>query len=286
MGRSAACLNGEGDYIGAIELATSYYSGDGEKVTVGLMDDDPARHKIVGEKLVEMITASLRFTFGSDDIQRGDQDPIEGLANACIIASITMKDLDFLYDEVYPWFEQHGSQSTFLESLETYVLDDGITLLSPPAVKDLVEHFTVKGLQSRLEEMICHLDPRTMDIDQITGLCKRNHLFDALLYVWSQALGDYTSILDDLLNLTMQMNGVSADHSDEGHEIGTLKIFPYLSFIFTGRIYPTGKEMDDDQAFLAKAELYHFFFSGGLTAGVSTILLQVKVMASQAHTGT
>ena len=253
----------KGDHIGAIELATSYYSGDGEKVTVGLMDDDPARHKIVGEKLLEMITASLRFTFGSDDTQRSDQDLIEGLANACIIASITMKDLDFLYDEVYPWFEQNGSQSIFLESLETYVLDDEITLLSPPAVKDLVEHFTVKGLQSRLEEMICHLDPRTMDIDQITGLCKRNHLFDALLYVWSQALGDYTSILDDLLNLTMQMNGVSAEHSDEGHEIGTLKIFPYLSFIFTGRIYPTGKEMDDDQAFLAKAELYHFFFSGG-----------------------
>ena len=255
----------KGDYIGAIELATSYYSGEGEKVTVGLMDDDMARHKVVGERLLEMITSSLRFAFSSDRfaVERGEQDLVEGLAKACITASTTMNDLDFLYDEIYPWFEEHGSQSIFLEALEIYIMDDTITLLSPQVVKDLVEHFTNTGLQQRLEEMICHLDPRTMDIDQITGLCKKNHLFDALLYVWSQALGDYTTVLDDLLNLILQTNGISARRSGESLEEGMAKLFPYLSYIFTGRIYPTGKEMNDDQAFLAKAELYHFFFSGG-----------------------
>jgi hypothetical protein len=56
-----------GDFIAAIRLAASYHSGDAEKLTVGLPEDDDSRHVImVKEKLFEMISASLRYAFGSN----------------------------------------------------------------------------------------------------------------------------------------------------------------------------------------------------------------------------
>ena len=108
-----------------------------------------------------------------------------------------------------------------------------------------------------------------MDIDQITTLCKKNRLYDALLYVWNQALSDYTTILSDLVGLSEREHDSQSD-LDPSDVASASKVFPYLSYVFTGRIYPTGKEMPDDSAALAKAELYHFFFSGNSKEGRSS----------------
>ena len=137
-------------------------------------------------------------------------------------------------------------------------------------IKDLVGHYTTRGLNARIEEIICHLDSRTMDIDQITTLCKQNHLYDALLYVWNQALKDYTTILTDLLDLAEHQYNSQSDVDPALAELeltSASKVFPYLSYILTGRIYPTGKDIPDDSASLAKAEIYHFFFSGSSREG-------------------
>lgn len=263
----------EGSHIAAIKLATSYYSGEANKVAVGLPEDDVIRHNLVQEKLSEMISASLRYTFHKDktDQQRiGDQRQLEELASACIKACISMEDTDFLFEDVYSWYLDADAEGVFLESIEPYIVDDEISVIAPVVIKDLVGHYTARGLNARIEEMICHLDSRTMDIDQITTLCKKNHLYDALLYVWNQALNDYTTILTDLLDLAEhQYNSQSAvDPSlTELESTSASKIFPYLSYILTGRLYPTGKDMPGDSATLAKAEIYHFFFSGSSREG-------------------
>lgn len=263
----------EGSHIAAIQLATSYYSGEANKVAVGLPEDDTLRHNLVQEKLSEMISASLRYTFNKNRTaqqRNGDQGQLEELASACIKACISMEDTDFLFEDVYSWYQDGQVEGVFLQSIEPYIVDDEISVISPVVIKDLVAHYTARGLNVRLEEMICHLDSRTMDIDQITTLCKRNHLYDALLYVWNQALNDYTTILTDLLDLAEhQYNSQSeVDPSlTESELTSAWKAFPYLSYILTGRIYPTGKDMPDDSATLAKAEIYHFFFSGSSREG-------------------
>ena len=254
----------EGSFIGAIQLATAYYNGEANKVAVGLPEDDALRHQMVQEKLTEMITASLKYAFGQkkdSQVRRVDGDQLEELASACITACISMDDNEFLFEEVYSWYQDRDVGSIFLERLETSIDDDEITVMPPDVLKDLVGHYTARGLHLRLEEMICHLDSRTMDIDQITTLCKKNHLYDALLYVWNQALNDYTTILSDLIGLAEREHDSQSDHHLTDLASAS-KVFPYLSYILTGRIYPTGKEMPDDSATLAKAEIYHFFFSG------------------------
>ena len=264
----------EGSFIGAIRLATSYYTGKANKVAVGLPDDDDMRHQLVREKLVDMISASLKYAFGKNKEAketRVDKAQMEELSSACITACNDMDDSDFLFDEVYGYYQDSGLETLFIECLEPFIVNDDISVMPPSVIKDLVGHYTARGLNSQLEEMICHLDPQTMDIDQISTLCKKNSLYDALLYIWSQALGDYTTILGELLDLAERRynSQEKVDPVLERSELASAsRVFPYLSYILTGRVYPTGKTLLDDQAALAKAAIYHFFFSGSSGDGI------------------
>lgn len=263
----------EGSHIAAIQLATSYYSGEANKIAVGLPEDDTLRHNLVQGKLSEMISASLRYTFNKDkkvEQRNDDRRQLEELASACIKACISMEDSNFLFEDVYSWYQDGDVEGVFLESIEPYIVNDEISVISPVVIKDLVAHYTARGFNARIEEMICHLDSRTMDIDQITTLCKKYQLYDALLYVWNQALNDYTTILTDLLDLAEHQHNSQSEVDPSIAELELMsasKVFPYLSYILTGRIYPTGKDIPDDSATLAKAEIYNFFFSGSSTEG-------------------
>ncbi|CCF41016.1 hypothetical protein CH063_02489 [Colletotrichum higginsianum] len=82
--------------------------------------------------------------------------------------------------------------------------------------------------------MIVHMETTTLDLDQITVLCKQHSLYDALIYVWNQALDDYITPLIDLLTLLVPLmsNGdymSSGNMEDEIYGVNALKMFPYLS---------------------------------------------------------
>ncbi|TVY46535.1 Vacuolar protein sorting-associated protein-like protein [Lachnellula occidentalis] len=259
-----------GDYIGAIQLATSYYTGDADKLTIGLPEDTKLRHSMVQDKLIEIMTASLKFAFGQRQKQSvaANNTHLQQLAEACFEACLSIGDIDFLFDEAYEWYEDGGSEGVFLETLEPHILERQISTAPPTVVKAMVTHYVSKGLESRLEEIICHMETSTLDIDQVTTLCKQHNLYDALIYVWNQALNDYITPLIDLLALLIPLvqDGDYFTHGkpmeDPIFGVNALKMFPYLSYTFTGRIYPTGDNLEEEDAMNAKAELYWFLFSG------------------------
>lgn len=259
-----------GDYVGAIQLATSYYTGDTNKLTVGLPEDAGLRHSMVQDKLMEIMGASLKYAFSQRQRDRGsvDDNHLQELAQTCFVACQSVGDVEFLFDEIYDWYEQANAEGIFLETLEPYILDGTIRAVPPVVMKSLVTHFVSKGLESRLEEMICQLDTATLDLDQVTLLCKQHSLYDALLYVWNQALNDFITPLLDLLALLVPLmqNGHHSGSENlmqaEIHGVNALKIFPYLSYVLTGRVYPTGEALPEDVAQKAKAELYWLLFSG------------------------
>lgn len=259
-----------GDYVGAIKLATSYYTGDADKLTVGLPDDSEVRHTMVRDKLTEIMSASLKYAFSQrqKDIASADDEHLQDLSETCFTACQSLEETDFLFDEMYEWYEDAGVQGIFLETMEPYILEQSIQAIPPAVVKALVTHYVAKGLESRLEEMICHMNTMTLDLDQVTSMCKQNGLYDALIYVWNQALNDYITPLIELLALLIPLMRVageekSADILNEEHSsVNALKIFPYLSYVLTGRIYPTGNLLDRSLSMKAKAELYWFLFSG------------------------
>lgn len=260
-----------GDFIGAIRLATAYYEGNAAKLTVGLPEGSDMRHDVVREKLLEMISASLKYAFGRNqqaNTGQLEEPQLEDLADASTAACVAMNDQEFLFDEVYNWYEEHDSQGIFLDVLEHYIEQGSVRSLPPTALKSFITHFAENHSISRLEEIICLLDTTTMDIDQTTSLCKKHNLYDAFIYVWNRALGDYVGPLSELLSFVHQstepnMNGTG--FSDVRDHINAMKMFPYLSYVLTSRIYPTGDEMPEPEALKAKAELYHYLFSGNPT---------------------
>ncbi|KAI0533810.1 vacuolar assembly/sorting protein VPS8 [Xylaria digitata] len=259
-----------GDYVGAIQLATSYYTGDANKLTIGLPEDASLRHQMVQDKLMEIMTASLKYAFTQRQKNKSSADDkhLRELAETCFVACHNVGDIDFLFDEVYEWFEEGDVEGIFLEVLEPYILEKTIRTVPPTVVKAMVTHFVSQGWEGRLEEMICHMETATLDIDQIMLLCKEHGLYDALIYVWNQALYDYVTPLIDLLTLLkplMQSGDYGSSGNimeDEVFSVTALKIFPYLSYTLTGRIYPTGETIEEGLASKAKAELYWFLFSG------------------------
>lgn len=267
-----------GDFVAAIRLATSYYRGDAEKLTVGLPEEDDSRHSVVGERLQEMISASLKYAFGRNQeasAERLETNQLEDLADASISACICMADHDFLWDEVYNWYEENDSEGIFLDVLEPFVTEGAVRSLPPAALKSLINHYSTNHTSSRLEELICLLEPETMDIEQVTTLCKQHNLYDAFIYVWTRVLGDYIGPLEELSELAGRVtdpliNRESAGEGATSNYTNAMKMFPYLSFIFTGRVYPTGDEMGEEEATKAKTSLYRYLFSGSGEPGPGT----------------
>lgn len=245
-----------GDNVTAIQLAKNYWTGQSGGVTVGLPEDADARHAVVGERLLELMTASVRYTF----FEAQEERPLHGLVAECFDACVTMNEQDFLFDQVYDPFKDAGKEDAFLEVLETYIMDDEITSVPPPVVKDLVVLFVDKDQIAHLEEVLCRLDPRTFDIDQITTLCKTHYLYDALIFVWNEALRDYVTPLMDLLALVRDTKDTEFDEDDLPAE-SARKVFPYLAFALTGRKYPQGDFIDEDEAEGHKAGVYKHLFA-------------------------
>lgn len=250
------------EYLLAIKLANMYYTGEIEKVTIGLLEDDTTRHSMVGKKLLEIMSAALQYTFNddSDNNEKGFESGIQDLAQAMFGSCLMIDEKDFLFDTVYEYYSDASRQEIFLYTLEPYILNHDIELVPPEVMKDLLTWYSSHDLGSRLEEIICSVQPFTLDIDQVSAICKTFELYDALAYVWTQALGDYITPLIELLKLIHNAQTDSA-LQPENAENAAAKLFPFLAYTLTGRRYPDGAQLSNYDATKAKAAVYGFMFS-------------------------
>ncbi|KAF2154760.1 hypothetical protein K461DRAFT_222003 [Myriangium duriaei CBS 260.36] len=249
-----------GDDIAAIRLGVEYYQGSAGKVSVGLPEHAETRHGMVGERLLELLTASLRFRLSE---KANDDDRLGELTTQCFDACLIMDEVDFLLDDAYELYRDNNESELFIETLEGYVMEGDIKSLPPILVKDVVTQYAASHRESRLEEMLCRLEAHLFDIDQVTRLCKQHLLYDALIYVWNQALSDWVTPMTDLFALIRDRNDTcvktNCDHEDKLD--AAMKIYPYLAFSLTGRFYPKGELMDDEQADSIRRDMYKILFS-------------------------
>ncbi|KXT14043.1 hypothetical protein AC579_10520 [Pseudocercospora musae] len=252
-----------GDHIAAIRLAIDYYAGSANNVTIGLPDADDARHSTVRDRLMAMISASLNYTFAQQGEQR--EQRLQELAGVCFEACIVMKEFDYLFSDIFEAFQESEEESVFVATLEPYVLGGEVKSLPPDVIKVVATHFIDENQAVQLEELLCRLEPHSFDLDEITTLCRQHNLYDALIYVWTQALRDYVTPLIDLLHLVklLQDGGFDAeDLNNNPFYESAVKVFPYLAYSLTGRGYPGGSFIEDDEAYHAKTAIYEYLFSG------------------------
>ncbi|SMQ50840.1 unnamed protein product [Zymoseptoria tritici ST99CH_3D7] len=255
-----------GDHIAAIRLATEYYSGAANNITIGLPEVDSTRHEMVRERIMGMTSASLNYTFSQQDSARSTR--LRELAEACFEACITMKEHDYLFADVFDCFQEADEEAVFISVLEPYILDGEVNTLAPEVVQAMVSHFISENQAARLEELLCRLEPHSFDLDQVTMLCRQHSLYDALIYIWTQAIGDYVTPLVDILALVkMLLDGEAADELPNNPFYDSAsKVFPFLAYSLTGRRYPKDELATESEAYSARSDLYEYLFAGTVTA--------------------
>lgn len=248
-----------GDDLAAIQLGVDYYKGGAGKTSLGLPNDDLKRHELVKDKVLDLLQGSLQFRLKGPT---PDVDRVQELVQICFRACLAIGEEAFLLDHIYDAFVDGLESELFLDTLEPFITDGEIKALPPLVIKDLVAYYTVSRRHTKLEELLCRLEADTFDIDQVTKLCRTHLLYDALIYVWNQALADWISPLVDLVLLIRDREeAVSPDYNQEDIDEAASTIFPYLVFSLTGRAYPHGDIMEDAQAHNVQTQLYKFLFS-------------------------
>lgn len=291
-----------GNFLKAIEQATLFYNGQKLQTVVGLPEDEGARKQMVGEKLMELLVASLNYALASnrlyddaDELNESEATLLSKLAKQCVDACLSMDRLDFLFDTVYERFVDARVRGIFLEVLEPYILQETTSRLPPDVMKDLVDHYCQKRLLDRLEHIIWHVAPESLDIDQIVSMCHREGLYEAMMYVWNSSMHDYVSPVVEMLKVIRAVLKEEAtrlvvpqedyyynDHAprsrmassadapavEEREDTSPIsrksadKLFDYLRFILIGRTFPDGVPMQTKEANEARSAVYSFVFSG------------------------
>ncbi|CAO0802322.1 unnamed protein product [Mucor circinelloides] len=267
-------LGQAGDLLETIELATSFYNGIGIQTVIGLPEEEKARKALVGESLMEILIASLNYTFSSkrtyegmgDEVAGGETIVFRNLAQGCVEACLSMNNTAFLFDTVYERFAENNVKGIFLEVLEPCIVEDRVPDVPPSIMKDLVDHYSKKRLLDELEQVIWHVNPRNLDIDQIVSMCHREGMYEAMMYVWNKSMHDYVSPVVEMLKVVRSVlrDEASSDNQQNVHNRQhSEKLFDYLKLILTGKSFPEGSTiLASDEASDARSAVYSFVFSG------------------------
>lgn len=240
-----------GNYSLALLAANEYYNSTntGQLVLAGLPNDPESRSSMVKPYLIDIMNETIPHLFSNF---KYDHDYF--LAVCFDIISYLSKDTkDDLSNILESLFESYKDKSNFFKTLESYILAGGISSLPPIILKELVEYYISNGKGEELTEIICILDTKTLDIDLTLTLCKKYNLRDCSIYIWTKLLQDYSTPLIDFIK------EIRKDCDDLNDDLQ--KVYPYMSYILTGRQYPTDKYIEQDQESFARSSVCNILFS-------------------------
>ncbi|KAI1313891.1 Vacuolar protein sorting-associated protein 8 [Mortierella claussenii] len=219
-----------GDFLEGIALATLFYIGKSVQATVvGLPEDEATRKQMVGEKIYELLTASLNYTFNPERMLDVDADAAAGgvgagtvlfhdLAIQSIESCLAIEDQGFLFEDVYERYAEASPlvKGIFLQSLDGYILQDRLTEMPPQVMQAFVKYYNDRGMFKELEVCICHTPCHVLEMDQIVDICQRHKLYTGLIYVWNKSISDYVSPVVELLKLIKSILKERRRNADKG----------------------------------------------------------------------
>ncbi|KAI8929007.1 Golgi CORVET complex core vacuolar protein 8-domain-containing protein [Entophlyctis helioformis] len=277
-----------GNFREAFGMAVSFYRGEERYAAIGIpRNPDLARGRIadhVSSLILGYVSMSLSgyYPNANEDLAAYRQ-VTETIMETCI----AIGRLDLLFGEVYDRFLDAGLSLVFLELLEPFVLSERIRSISNPAVvQALMTHFLSRSWVDRLEQMLLHMDPTTLDVHQIVHLCREHGLYNALIFVYNAVVQDFVTPMVDLLKLcspagprpslsvssagpvsdstaVARVSSVGGDgDSDRAarNQSAVYILYVYLAYTLTGIAFPMGT-LQPEQASKAKVDIYSFLLS-------------------------
>lgn len=225
-----------------------------------------SRQKILEGYVLRIISASTQLFLQKTEIE--DRDVLEQNLSMVfdLISHLSFENFSLasqLLDIVEELFEKmEDNKECFFAVLEEYILASKISSLLPLVLKEMVRFYTLKGKGELLTEIICVLDIRSLDIDFTIQLCKMYGLRDCLIYIWNYVLRDYaTPLMDFIRDIIEDVRILDEEDYMMNDEKQLHKVFTYISFILTGRQYPTDRYVKPDDEKFARKSIEDIIFA-------------------------
>ncbi|CAL8101722.1 unnamed protein product [Orchesella dallaii] len=228
-------------YTEALQLGYELYL-EKAKAVIGLKGSKDSKRLIVREKILYILEnfvdriSTLNYM---DDLSTAKQNYAETISTA-IKYYVLLDNVEPIFDKLYEiCIANPVSKAAYLESLESYILNDQLRAIPPTVVKDFVTHYEELGNFKPLEACIVHLNVESLDIHQTMKLCWTQGLYDAIIYIYNQGMQDFISPLEELMTELQAAVSTEAKLTDAQVALGH-KILVYLSCCLAGRAYPYG----------------------------------------------
>uniref|UniRef100_A0A0R3RHS6 Vps8 domain-containing protein n=1 Tax=Elaeophora elaphi TaxID=1147741 RepID=A0A0R3RHS6_9BILA len=156
-----------------------------------------------------------------------------------IRACVTTNQFDLLYNTVYSCLEKDTlSKTIFLEFIDEVVLDGRLENPPPALVSDYFHHLISEGNLNQFEAAVVRIPVEKQDIHFVMTTCRKNRLYDGVIYIYNKALSDYIGPLEEIFdNLTELIDCEVL--SDCEIALGN-KLLLYIQCCLSGRAYPIG----------------------------------------------
>ncbi|KAG7926790.1 hypothetical protein KL925_003075 [Ogataea polymorpha] len=248
-----------GQYINALETARIQYDGQCDLVLIGLPKDDAERHQKMRHHIMQMLEASSKYIFTDQSVLAMEpmarKDVLAQFLATAFRVCVSLKPDPAVYEQLFERYVANGLEDVYFGILEKFIRKQEITVLPPVVLRKMVARYVYDGRGHTLEEMICFLDLKQLDIDLAITLCREHHLNDSLAYIWNTMLDDYITPLIDALKALKK-------HSNEPEYRDSDYVYAYIAYILTGRQYPTEKPLNYRTSETARKNIYYVLFSG------------------------
>ncbi|KAI9338393.1 Golgi CORVET complex core vacuolar protein 8-domain-containing protein [Zopfochytrium polystomum] len=258
-----------GRFEESISMGLEFYSGQSQRAATGLPSFPEIRTKAVGTYLSELVVTYVRMAVSGHE--RGSAPSADdvrtflGICNLCASACLDIGREDLLFGDIYDLCAAVDLQWILFEALEPHFLADRLTELNNPTiVQDIVAKYEERGCFERIEQLLLHLDPAYMDLNQVLRLCRSKNLYSALIFVYNRALRDFVTPIIELMAIVNQSLATppeiltNSEESTVSSQCYTLYV--YLAYVLTGKAYPIGL-LAKKESLQAKTDSYNFLFS-------------------------
>lgn len=275
----AACMG----FVDAIEMSIQLFHQKPGLTVVGLPVAMTERTSRLKGLITEFLSSYIQEETDKlqDDVRMTQQQFVlfQDFIIFVIEVCLTIGDTDLVFNQLFEGITVGELQTVFFNSLTAYILQDQLTVI-PPAIFNSLLDDRVNLIHSGqfdyadLEEMLMHLDPAGIDVDHAFRVCREHRLTGALMVVSLRSLQDPVLPLIEIIPWMRKCIENATRTAAESH-IG-YKVFVYLSFVLSGRSFPSGL-LSDSLRTKAREGIWSFLLSDVKDPSVETCNLAILI---------
>nr|CDQ00099.1 Bm2704, isoform f [Brugia malayi] len=200
---------------------------------------------------------------------------IQLLIRACVATS----QFDLLYNTVYSCLERDTlSKAIFFDLIDEVVLDGRLENPPPALVSDYFHHLISEGNLNQFEAAVVRIPVEKQDIHFVMTTCRKNRLYDGVIYVYNKAMSDYIGPLEEIFDNLAELTDCEM-LSDCEIALGN-KLLLYIQCCLSARAYPIGS-LPEKVAATLPLQVYRCLISykgkNGTSASITYPYLQLLI---------